>query len=272
MKTPHSPVISLEYVEVVYGRQLVLDLESLTIGAGERVAVIGTSGSGKTTLLRAIKGYVRPAAGKVEVLGANWATVPRRVRRRTGKRIGLIFQQFHLVGRMTVLENVLCGRLGRTRQWASLLGHFSPQDRAVAWQAICEVGLADCVHQRADTLSGGQQQRVAIARVVAQQPDLILADEPVSSLDPALADDVLSLLVEVQRHHGNTLVTVLHQPELARRYAERIIGLRAGRVVFDGPARALTTEIEEEIYRGREPIRFDPRRPALAAAHAPASA
>ena len=272
MKAPRSVVISLEYVEVVYGRQLVLDLESLTIGAGERVAVIGTSGSGKTTLLRTIKGYVRPAAGKVEVLGANWTTAPRRVRRRTGKRIGLIFQQFHLVGRMTVLENVLCGRLGRTRQWASLLGHFSPQDRAVAWQAICEVGLADCVHQRADTLSGGQQQRVGMARVIAQQPDVILADEPVSSLDPALADDVLRLLVTVHRHHGTTLLMVLHQPELARRYSERIIGLRDGRIVFDGPPTAFTPEVEEEIYRGREPVRFDSRAASHAASNTAATA
>ena len=272
MSTGRQRIIEIDYCEVMYGRRTVLDVENLAIDAGERVAIVGASGSGKTTLLRAIKGYVPPSAGKVEVLGANWASVSRRVRRRTAKRIGLVFQQFHLVGRLTVFENVLCGRLGRTRRLASLFGRFSNHDRRIAWQAICEVGLADCVHQRADTLSGGQQQRVGMARVIAQQPDVILADEPVSSLDPALADDVLRLLVTVHRHHGTTLLMVLHQPELARLYSERIIGLRDGRIVFDGPPTTLTAEVEEEIYRGREPVRFDSRAASNAASNTAATA
>lgn len=270
MEEHRQLVMVLDFVEVAYGRKTVLDIDHLKIARGEQVGIIGPSGSGKSTLLRAMKGYVQPQAGKLEVLGLNWSSADRRMRRHTSRRIGLVFQQFHLVPQMSVIQNVLCGRLGRTNRLYSLFGRFSGRDRRIAWQAVCEVGLADCVHQRADQLSGGQQQRVAIARVIAQQPEVILADEPVSSLDPALADDVLGLLLEVQRSHEATLVTVLHQPALAKRYADRIIGLRDGRVVFDGPPTALTSKIEREIYRGKDPVRVDPvgaGHPGAQAAH-----
>ncbi|MCI0536101.1 MAG: phosphonate ABC transporter ATP-binding protein [Verrucomicrobiales bacterium] len=248
-------MIHVEYLEVSYRQQpAVLHVARLDIAAGERVAIIGPSGSGKSTLLRSLKGYLQPVRGKVEVLGVNLAApcgrARRAARREVNHRIGVVYQQFHLALHLTVLQNVLCGRLGLTRRWRSLLGWFSEQDYRAAWAAIGEVGLPAKVHQRADTLSGGEQQRVAIARAVAQQPDLILADEPVSSLDPVWADDVLALLVEVQQHHQATLVMSLHQPELARRFATRIIGLRQGRVVFDGnPARLTPTQLED-IYRG----------------------
>jgi len=248
-------MIHVECLEVSYGHQPpALQLARLDISPGERIAVIGPSGSGKSTLLRTLKGYLRPTRGKVEVLGVNLGahcgSARRAARREVNHRIGVVYQQFHLALRLTVLQNVLCGRLGLTRRWRSLLGWFSGEDYRVAWAAIAEVGLAAQVHQRADTLSGGEQQRVAIARAVAQQPELILADEPVSSLDPAWADDVLALLAEVQQHHQTTLVMSLHQPDLARRFATRIIGLRQGRVVFDGnPARLTPAELEE-IYRG----------------------
>ncbi len=263
-------MIRLEYVEVQYGgRAPALSIEQLVIERGERVAVIGPSGAGKSTLLRTIKGYVRPARGKVEVMGINLAAARRRDRRQVNQRIGLIYQQFHLARRMNVLQNVLCGRLGLTSRWRSLLGRFSADDRRIAWSAICEVGLRDQVYQRADTLSGGEQQRVAVARALAQQPALILADEPVSSVDPAWAEDVLELITEVQRHHEATLVMSLHQPSLARRFAQRIIGLRKGRVVFDGAAASVTDAILKELYRGDEALALNDaaRRPGQGQTH-----
>ncbi len=263
-------MIRIEYLEVQYGRNPpVLSIDALTINAGERVAVIGPSGAGKSTLLRTIKGYVRPAQGKVEVMGVNFMTARRRDRRRINRRIGLVYQQFHLVRRLTVLQNVLCGRLGITNRWRSCLGWFSAEDRRIAWSAICEVGLRDQVHQRSDRLSGGEQQRVAVARAVAQQPALILADEPVSSVDPAWAEDVLELIAEVQRHHQATLVMSLHQPSLARRFAQRIIGLRKGRVVFDGAAASVTSAILKELYRGDEALALNDaaRRPGQGQTH-----
>jgi len=242
-------LIQLEYIEVAYGKNRpVLTLESLRIARGERVAIIGPSGAGKSTLLRSLKGYVQPRRGKVEVLGVNLTSAGRRERVAVKQRIALIYQQFHLVRRLSVLQNTLCGRLGHTNRWRSLLGWFTPEDRRIAWAAVVEVGLAEKVHQRADTLSGGEQQRVAVARALAQEPELILADEPVSSLDPAWAADVLELLTAVQSHHQTTLVMTLHQPELARRFAQRIIGLRDGRIVLDGPAADLTDSALQKLY------------------------
>ncbi|MCZ6834823.1 MAG: phosphonate ABC transporter ATP-binding protein [Planctomycetota bacterium] len=244
-------MIKIEYLEVKYGRNPpVLSIDKLHIGPRERVAIIGPSGAGKSTLLRTIKGYVRPARGKIEVMGVNLATARRRERQPVNQRIGVVYQQFHLVKRLSVVKNVLCGRLGLTSRWRSLLGIFSAEDRAVAWSAICEVGLSKKVHQRADTLSGGEQQRVAVARALAQQPTIILADEPVSSVDPAWAEDILELILQVQAHHNATLVMSLHQPDLARRFADRIIGLRDGKVVFDGPPSMLTENSLKELYRG----------------------
>jgi phosphonate transport system ATP-binding protein len=251
-------MIRIEYLEVRFGRKPpVLAIEGLAIGPGEQVAIIGPSGAGKSTLLRAIKGYVLPTQGKIEVRGVNLWAVGRKLRLRVTRGIGLIYQQFHLARRLTVLRNVLCGRLGVTSRWRSLLAWFSEDDYRIAWSAICEVGLQAQVHQRADTLSGGEQQRVAVARALAQQPSIILADEPVSSLDPAWAEDVLELIGQVRQHHDATLVMSLHQPQLARRFARRIIGLRAGRVVFDGPPAALNDARLEELYRGDDIIRID---------------
>lgn len=242
-------MIQLEDIEVAFGRgRPVLAIESLRIAPGERVAIIGPSGAGKSTLLRCLKGFVQPRGGKVEVLGVNLADASQRARRAANQRVALIYQQFRLVPRLSVWQNTLCGRLGHTHRWRSLVGSFSAEDVRVAWAAIVEVGLAERVHQRTDTLSGGEQQRVAVARAVAQEPELILADEPVSSLDPAWAADVLELLATVQSHHQATLVMTLHQPELARRFAERVIGLRAGRIAWDGPARDLTDEVLKALY------------------------
>ncbi len=251
-------MIRIEYLEVQYGHNPpVLSIDQLHIDAGEFVVVIGPSGAGKSTLLRCIKGYVRPSRGKVVVDGVDLGAAPRRDQSRVRRRIGLIYQQFHLTRRLTLLQNVLCGRLGATSRCKSLFGWFSQNDLRIAWSAVREVGLEEQVHQRADTLSGGEQQRVAVARAVAQQPSIILADEPVSSLDPAWAEDVLGLIDRVQSHHPCTLVMSLHQPHWAQRFARRIIGLRDGAIVFDGPPEILTDDLLRELYRGDSIIRID---------------
>jgi phosphonate transport system ATP-binding protein len=227
--------------------QPILDIDRLVISQGERVALVGPSGAGKTSLLRLINGYLRPTTGSLYVKGIEINA--RNARRRDiRRRVGFVFQGFNLVERATVIENVLWGRLGYTNTLASLLGRFSQQDKQTAMQAIAAVDLLNQMTQRCDTLSGGQQQRVAIARVVAQEPEIILADEPVSSLDPALADEVLTLLVEVSSKRSTTLVMSLHQPALARRYARRIIGLRGGRVVWDTAATELPETAVQSLY------------------------
>ncbi len=251
-------MIRIEYVQVYYRQKSpVLSIDHLEIDRGECVAIIGPSGAGKSTLLRSIKGYVRPSQGKIEVMGVNPWTARRRERRRVGRHIGLVYQQFHLAPRLSVLQNVLCGRLGMTSSWRSLLGWFSPEDHRACWSAISELGLSQQVHPRADTLSGGERQRVAVARVLAQQASIILADEPVSSLDPAWAEDVLKLIAAIQTHHETTLVMSLHQPHWARRFARRIVALRSGRMVYDGPPTGLTDARLEELYRGDDIISLD---------------
>ncbi|MEX2542256.1 MAG: ATP-binding cassette domain-containing protein [Trueperaceae bacterium] len=244
-----AEAIALSGIQVYYDDpgKAVLDIDRLTIPQGERVALIGSSGAGKTTLLRLINGYVHSATGSLHVLGYE-KTAPNA--RRHDVRVGFVFQSFNLVERATVFENVLWGRLGHAHAVASLFGHFSRHDKNIAMQAVDEVALRDQAAQRCDTLSGGQQQRVAIARVLAQEPEIILADEPVSSLDPALADDALNLLIEVSKGRTATLVMSLHQPDLARRYASRIIGLRAGRVVLDERADTLSEAAIRAVYEG----------------------
>lgn len=260
-------MVRIEYLQIHYGRQTAaLSIDSLAVDQGERVAVIGPSGAGKSTLLRCIKGHIRPVQGKLEVMGVNLTSAPSAVRHGVNRKVGFIFQQFHLAPRLTVLQNVLCGRLGAASTWRSLLGKFTDEDRRIAWEAICEVGLQEQVHQRADTLSGGEMQRVAVARAVAQKPSLILGDEPVSSLDPAWAEDVLDLIATIQAHHQATLIMSLHQPHLALQFASRVIGLRGGRIVFDEKAKSLCNTQLEELYRGDEIIRFNPSAAATGAA------
>ena len=226
---------------------LVLSIDHLAIGAGERIAVIGPSGSGKTTLLRLLNGSVHPTSGEVAILGQ--ALMPgHRQSREQRRRVGMIYQDFALVERATVFDNALYGRLGFAPPWLSLIGHFGGEDRARALAAVREVGLLDQAGQRADALSGGQRQRVAIARVLAQEPALILADEPISNLDPALTEEILSLLVAASARRGATLLMSLHQPQLARRHADRVIGISGGRIVLDAPSARLTPQALHEVY------------------------
>jgi phosphonate transport system ATP-binding protein len=221
---------------------------SISIEEGESVALLGPSGAGKTTLLALLDSQLLGWRGHVSVCGLSLSPVhgPPRERRAD---TGFIFQEFALVERATVLRNVLNGRLGRMPLLRALFGRVADSDLDVAQAALADCGIADLAERRADTLSGGQRQRIAIARCLAQEPRLILADEPVSNLDPARAVEILTLLTGVGRARGATTIFSSHQPELAKRFAERVIGLQGGRVVFDRPSAALTGDATADLYR-----------------------
>jgi len=215
------------------------------VNPGEFVVLLGPSGAGKSTLLRAINGLVESSEGTVQFNGSRVSG--RAALRWLRTRIGMIFQQHQLIGRLTALDNVLMGRLGMHSGWRTLLP-MRREDRLIALKALEDVGLIDQALRRCDHLSGGQQQRVGIARALAQAPRLILADEPVASLDPTTAQNVLSLIHEVCKSSGIAAMVSLHQVELARRFADRIIGLAAGSIVFDGPVPALDRQALCRIY------------------------
>jgi phosphonate transport system ATP-binding protein len=220
----------------------------LTIGPGEFVVVIGRSGAGKTTFLRALNRLVEPAAGSVRVAGRAVTGAGAVELRAARRQIGMVFQQFNLVRRASVLDNVLAGRLGYVPALPSLLGRFPERDGTLALDCLGRVGLAHLAARRADTLSGGEQQRVAIARALAQAPSVILADEPTASLDPALTTEIMDILRAINVERGLTLVVSQHQLETALAYATRIVGFRRGRIAFDGPPAAVTPAVVEAIY------------------------
>ncbi|MCD5408962.1 phosphonate ABC transporter ATP-binding protein [Candidatus Bipolaricaulota bacterium] len=240
----------VEHLTKVYerGRVLALDDVSFEVGKGEFLVLIGLSGSGKSTLLRCINRLVEPTSGKVSLDGVELTALPPRKMRLVRRRIGMIFQQFNLVKRATVLQNVLAGRLGYTPTWRSLIGRFPKGDLERARQALERVGLLDKMYVRADQLSGGQQQRVGIARALMQEPELLLADEPVSALDPATSHSVMKYVEEINREDGVTVIASLHFLSLARRYGQRVIALKAGRIVFNGPPEEIDDRRFKEIY------------------------
>jgi phosphonate transport system ATP-binding protein len=227
-----------------------LDGVDLDIGAGEFVMVIGQSGAGKTTLLRCLNRLVEPTAGDVQLNGSRVTGAPAEALRSVRRQMGVIFQQFNLVKRASVLENVLAGRLGHVPGLLSLLGRFPERDRDLALACLRQVGLEELAPRRADTLSGGEQQRVAIARALAQEPKVILADEPTASLDPKLTESIMEILQRINVERRLTLVVSQHMLETALTYGTRIVGLRQGRVIFDGPPNAITPDIVEDIYQG----------------------
>ncbi len=223
---------------------------SVTIPDGDFVAVIGLSGAGKSTFLRCLNRLVDPTGGTIAVGGSDVAALRGRALQRYRRTVGFIFQQFNLVTRLSVLDNVLSGRLGYHATWRGMLALYSERDYELAQAAIREVGLAGREDTRVDQLSGGQQQRVAIARAMTQEPELILADEPMASLDPRLSDVILGLLKQYNETRGVTVLVNIHVIELAKRYARRVIAFNQGRIVFDGPVTELDTDLEASIYAG----------------------
>ena len=230
-----------------------LDQLDLTVRSGEMVALIGASGSGKSTLIRHIAGLVPADAGSKSSIRVDERSVQSDGQiaddiRLARRNIGVVFQQFNLVGRLSVLTNVLTGKLGQMPLIAGALGQFSLADQQQAMRALERVGIAATARQRASTLSGGQQQRAAIARALVQGAKVLLADEPIASLDPASARRVMETLVGINREDGITIIVSLHQVEYARRFCPRTIAMQAGRIVFDGPSVALTNDRLKDIY------------------------
>jgi phosphonate transport system ATP-binding protein len=223
---------------------------SLAVGRGEFVCVIGRSGAGKSTLLRCLNGLLIPTSGSVVVDGTAISAASSRERRQMRRRIGFIFQEFNLVERLSVMNNVLAGRLGHRHALAGALCLFSRADRAIALRSLERVNLAHKARQRADSLSGGEKQRVAIARALAQEPVAMLADEPVASLDPELAWSVMVDLQRTAHELGIATLVNIHDVRLARAFADRVVGIADGLVAFDGPPDALDEEALMRVYKG----------------------
>jgi len=224
---------------------------SFQVDDGEFVIIIGLSGSGKSTLLRCINRLIDPTEGEVVWNGTNVEAATPDELRLIRRQIGMIFQHFNLVKRSSVLTNVLAGRLGYVNPWRSVLNRFPSEDRRRAMEALERLGIADQAHKRADELSGGQQQRVGVARALMQQPKMILADEPVASLDPVLAHSILTHLEELNQEDGITMLCSLHYLDLVQKYATRVIGLRDGEIVYRGTReqiRRMTDEEFKDIY------------------------
>ena len=231
-----------------FGAKAAVDNVSFAIPPGSFVGVIGRSGAGKSTLLRTINRLAEPCEGRILFEGVDVTALRGRPLRAWRARSAMIFQQFNLVGRLDVLTNVLMGRLAEVPSWRSLAQFWPEEDRARALSALEQFDMGGLAAQRADQLSGGQQQRVAIARALVQQPDLILADEPIASLDPRNTRVVMDALLRINRHLGITVICNLHSLDLARTYCDRLIGMAAGRVVFDGAPAALTDRIARDLY------------------------
>lgn len=252
---PTPPVVSVRGLRKEFdgGRVVALDDLDLDIYLGELTVIIGLSGSGKSTLLRHLNRLHVPTKGSVEVLGHDVVSAKGRELRQLRRDIGFIFQQFNIVGRLTCIENVLSGALGRLKAPRYGVITYPKSLRREALECLDRVGLADRAFQRADTLSGGQQQRVAIARTLMQRPKLVLADEPVASLDPEISGQVMDVLFQVCREDNLSVLCSLHQVDLALGWANRLIGLRDGRLVLDKPAVGLTTADAMAVYQRLDP-------------------
>ncbi|MBU3721964.1 MAG: phosphonate ABC transporter ATP-binding protein [Limnohabitans sp.] len=226
---------------------------NLEIEASGLTAIIGPSGTGKSTLIRCINRLIDPTAGQIKLRGEDLAQLKGKSLREARCHIGMVFQEYNLVERLTVMENVLCGKLGKLPIWRPLLRKFSEEDISRAFELIDSVGLSqEFASRRADALSGGQRQRVGIARALMQEPGLILADEPTSSLDPKTSVEIMELLDQVSKDRDVPVIVNIHNVDLARRFASRIIGMSAGQVVFDGPPDALQDKHLNEIYGGED--------------------
>jgi phosphonate transport system ATP-binding protein len=241
-------MLVLDGVTRRYGDLTAVADVDLEINPGSFVGIIGRSGAGKSTLLRLINRLIDPSGGRIYHGTSDVTALRGRALRQWRARSAMIFQQFNLVGRLDVLTNVLMGRLAAAPAWRTLAGLWSPADKAIAFSALEQFDIVALADHRADSLSGGQQQRVAIARALVQEPDRILADEPVASLDPRNSRIVMDALLRINKHFGMTVICNLHSLDIARGYCDRLIGMAAGRVVFDGAPATLTDAAARELY------------------------
>ena len=232
----------------MYDRMVGLDDVNLTIQDGEFVAIIGRSGAGKSTLLRSVNRMHQITAGTLTVNDTDVSTLSGKSLRRFRRGIGMVFQSFNLVTRTTVIKNVLSACVPDMPFWRVLLGTFRKEDKIKALESLDKVGILDKAYMRADQLSGGQQQRVALARTLTQDPRIILADEPVAALDPVTAKQVMQDFVRINQEMGISILLNIHHVELALEYADRIIGIRAGRIVYDGPSANVDQKVLDAIY------------------------
>jgi phosphonate transport system ATP-binding protein len=239
--------VVLDRVSKRFNGTLAVNGVSLTVPSGQSLVLVGPSGAGKTTLLRLMAGSVKPDEGSVFIHDRDLAELSPG--RELARLVGLVAQQYDLVVNLSVLQNVLAGRLGSWGLWRSLLSLVAPREKPLAIQALTRVGMGERAYRRASQLSGGEQQRAAIARVLVQDPTVLLADEPVASLDPARAEDVLSLLTGVARESSKTLVASMHAVDFASRHFDRLVGVRNGSVQFDAAATEVTPEMLAALYQ-----------------------
>ena len=245
-------MIKFEHVDKVYGNGVkALDDVNLEIEQGEFVAVIGLSGAGKSTLIRTVNKMIGITNGKLTVNGIDVSSLKGKELRKFRRKIGMVFQSFNLVNRTSVLNNVLSARVPDMSFFRTLFGLFSKEDKVQALEALDKVGILDKAYIRADQLSGGQMQRVALARTLAQNPEIILADEPVASLDPVMADVVMEDFKRINKEMNITIVINIHHVDLALQYADRVVGIRAGKIVFDGKTKDVDRDKLKFIY-GRD--------------------
>ncbi|WP_029004344.1 phosphonate ABC transporter ATP-binding protein [Azorhizobium doebereinerae] len=254
-----------------FGSKAAVSDVNLEIGQGAFIGVIGRSGAGKSTLLRMVNRLQDSSAGRILFEGSDVTALKGRELRLWRARAAMIFQQFNLVGRLDVLTNVLMGRLSTMAGWRAMSKSWSQEDKAVALSALEQFDIANLAAQRADSLSGGQQQRVAIARALVQEPRLILADEPIASLDPRNTKVVMDALLRINKHFGITVMCNLHSLELARTYCDRLVGMAGGKVVFDGAPSALTPAVARDLYGLEAGEVMDLEAPVAAGGHAPAA-
>ena len=242
-------VFELTNVSKQFGNLHALSGINLQIRAGERVALVGPSGAGKSTLIGLLNGTVRPSRGEVRVLGQDIARLSPKALRQLQRQIGTIYQQFHLVDNLRVIHNVNAGHLGRWSLLKALVSLIWPLEVETAYRALEQVGIPEKLYERTGQLSGGQQQRVALARVLVQDPIAILADEPISNVDPERSREIMNLFRDLSQRTGKTLVVSLHAIEFALSHFERIIGLREGRILFDCPSEDVTPAMVEALYK-----------------------